>query len=124
MPWSSTRSRRTVAVGAATMAALVIALGAVVWGTLAQAAQTSDTTVEIKGFAFNPAEVRIAASGTATRTNADGAAHTVSAVDGPFDSGRLAPGGTFTLEAATLAPGTYAYQCNIHTGMTGTLIIE
>jgi plastocyanin len=46
----------------------------------------------------------------------------VTADDGAFDAGRLSNGQefTFTFEQA----GTYAYHCNIHRSMTGTITVQ
>ena len=52
-------------------------------------------------------------------TNDDGAAHTLTADDGKFDTGRLDGGkqATITIDE----PGTYAYHCDIHNYMTGVI---
>ncbi|GJL57938.1 MAG: hypothetical protein NPIRA03_07950 [Nitrospirales bacterium] len=39
-----------------------------------------------------------------------------------FDSGKVAPGKTYTLPG--LPPGRYSYHCQIHPIMGGTLIVE
>jgi Cupredoxin-like domain len=54
-------------------------------------------------------------------TNQDGAAHTVTADDGAFDSGSLAGGKSFSFAFDRV--GTYAYHCNIHPGMKGTVTV-
>jgi plastocyanin len=76
-------------------------------------------SVSIVNFAFEPASVEVPVGGTVTWTNNGGAPHTVTADDGAFDSGELAPGASFsqTFDAA----GTFAYHCNIHPQMTGTV---
>jgi plastocyanin len=59
-----------------------------------------------------------------TVTNKDGVAHTWSETSGPKPSFDLSvpPGGsaTFTFETA----GTYDYRCQIHTFMTGTVVVS
>jgi plastocyanin len=77
--------------------------------------------VTISGFAFGPASISVAAGSTVTWTNQDGTAHTVTADDGSFDSGSLAPGATFSQTFDT--PGTYTYHCAIHSSMTGTVTV-
>lgn len=49
-------------------------------------------------------------------------AHTATSLDGTFDTGNLAQGqsGSITFDS----PGQFDYQCAIHTGMTGTVIVE
>ena len=52
-------------------------------------------------------------------TNDDGTVHTLTADDGSFDTGNLDGGAEKTITVA--APGTYAYHCDIHNYMTGTI---
>lgn len=75
--------------------------------------------VAIEGFAFSPAELTVAVGDTVNFTNADGAPHTATALDGSFDTGRLNRGdaGSITIETA----GTFSYKCNFHPNMTGTI---
>lgn len=42
--------------------------------------------------------------------------------DGSFSSGLFNPGQSFTLTFSE--PGTYNYVCNIHPGMSGTIVVE
>lgn len=49
-----------------------------------------------------------------------GTTHNITADDGSFTSGNLAPGATFQ---TTLAAGTYAYHCSIHPTMKGTVTV-
>ena len=58
-----------------------------------------------------------------TFTNQDSAPHTSSSTTNAWDSGTIQPGGSFTLTAPQ-QPGSYAYMCNIHPVMTGTLIVQ
>ena len=53
--------------------------------------------------------------------NDDDAPHTFTSDDGRFDSGTLEPGASFTID--TLPPGEYAYHCEIHPELVGTLAI-
>jgi plastocyanin len=77
--------------------------------------------VSIVDFAFEPATLEVAAGTTVTWTNNGSAPHTVTADDGSFDSGELAPGASFsfTFESA----GSVAYHCNIHPQMTATITV-
>jgi plastocyanin len=50
-----------------------------------------------------------------------GTTHNITADDGSFTSGNLAPGATFG-ETFTVA-GSYAYHCSIHPTMKGTVIV-
>lgn len=80
--------------------------------------------VIIVDFAFSPSNITvvIGVNNTVTWTNKDIATHTVTAIDGAFDSGDLNTNQSWTHTFTT--PGTYAYECTIHPWMTGTLIVE
>jgi plastocyanin len=90
-------------------------------GTSAAAPATGDGAVAIANFAFDPADVSVAAGTTVTWTNDDGTAHRVKANDDSFDSEDLAQGDTFehTFDTA----GTFDYICAIHPSMTGTITV-
>ena len=78
--------------------------------------------LDIAGFAFSGAET-VAPGQAITIANADGTPHTVTSVDGAFDTGLIDGGGSGELTAPT-APGTYAYFCSLHPSMTGTLVVS
>jgi plastocyanin len=90
-------------------------------GTDGTAAPAGGSGLTISGFAF-PAGVSGAAGATITVVNDDPATHTVTADDGAFD---VEVGGG---EQADLVlpdePGTYAFHCNIHGSMQGSLVVE
>jgi plastocyanin len=77
------------------------------------------STVEITGFAFKPATLRVPAGTTVTWRNADTAPHT--ATGNRFSSPQLRKGGTYRRKF--LQPGTYAYLCALHPGMRAKLIV-
>lgn len=78
--------------------------------------------VSIYNMAFTPSSLTVKAGTKVTWTNNDGYAHTVTANDGAtFSSGNVAGGATFSFTPATA--GTYTYHCNIHSGMTATLVV-
>ncbi len=77
------------------------------------------TTVQIRDFAFDSASLTIPVGTTVAWTNADAAPHTVTALDGAFDSGILDPGGGFAWEFS--APGTFPYRCDLHPQMEGSV---
>lgn len=84
--------------------------------------------VMAEGFAFAPTTIEVAAGGTVTWTNGDGAGHTVSAgtPDAPelevFNEPLPADGGT--VERTFDEPGAYPYFCNIHPTMTGEVVVR
>jgi len=88
----------------------------------ASAAAAGGGAVSIKDFAFGPASLSVPVGTTVTWTNGDSARHTVTAVDGSFDSKPIAGGGTFS-QAFPIA-GTYAYHCTIHSSMTATIVVQ
>jgi hypothetical protein len=65
---------------------------------------------------------RFARGATVRWFNDDALPHTVSASDGAWDSGNLAPGQTF--ERRYDEPGSYPYLCRYHPGMVGTIEVE
>jgi plastocyanin len=75
--------------------------------------------VEIGDFAFSPPTIEVPVGSELTWENTDPTPHTVTARDGGFDSGTLDPGSRF---AATFdRAGTFAYLCQIHPTMTGSI---
>jgi plastocyanin len=67
--------------------------------------------------------ITVGSGQSVTFTNQDSAPQTSSSTTSAWDSGTIQPGGSFTLTAPT-QPGSYAYMCNIHPFMTGTLIVQ
>jgi plastocyanin len=79
------------------------------------------TTLTISGFAF-PDGVTGAAGSTISIVNEDSTTHTVTADDDSFDV-EVDGGGTDELTLPD-EPGSYAFHCNIHGSMQGTLVVE
>ena len=79
--------------------------------------------VSITNFAYSPPSTTVAVGGTATWTNNDSAAHTVT-----FDASNLECGGELaTGETATAqftSAGSFAYHCRIHPNMKGTVVVQ
>jgi plastocyanin len=75
--------------------------------------------VKIVEFAYGPDPVVVQDGGKVIWQNEDTAPHTATADDGSFDTGTLERG---KLEAETFKhPGTFAYHCEIHPTMHGTV---
>ncbi len=90
----------------------------------------SSTAAElsIRNFMFVPSTLTVAPGQSIRITNDDSVDHTFSSVPGTpaaaaFNSGDIVPGGTVTITAPRL-PGSYAYLCQIHNFMTGTLTVR
>jgi plastocyanin len=78
-------------------------------------------SVSIQNFAFSVSSLSVKSGTTVTWTNNDQTTHTVTADDGSFDSGNIAPGGNFT--HTFNAAGTIAYHCSIHSTMTAKVVV-
>jgi len=87
------------------------------------AAPAGTTAITIKNFAFSPSTVTVAPGASVTVTNKDQVAHTITAVDGKFDTGDIQPGASKTFTAPNTA-GSYPYICSIHQYMMGTLTVS
>jgi plastocyanin len=111
------RPRWMVAVALAVLSAAVLMLGTNIRNVEAQ----DSAAVSIVDFAFQPASLEVAAGTTVTWTNTGQEKHTATADDGTFDSKNLQPGESFSYTFDT--PGTYAYHCEIHPDMTGTITV-
>jgi plastocyanin len=82
---------------------------------------SNSSTINIYNMAF-PASTTVKKGTIVKWYNEDGYAHTVTSDDGTsFDSGNLAAAATFSYTANTA--GTFSYHCNIHSGMTGKLVV-
>lgn len=86
---------------------------------LALPAYAAGHAVQIKGMKFSPARLEVAAGDTITFTNTDSRRHTATALDGSFDTGRLASGKSATVRIS--AAGKHAFKCMFHPSMKGTV---
>jgi plastocyanin len=77
--------------------------------------------VSIPGKVFAPGRALALVGDTVVWRNGDGTNHTVTANDASFDSGYLAPGGTFSRTFAKV--GVYPYHCTIHKFMRGEVVV-
>ena len=85
------------------------------------AVELAAARIDIVGFSFG-GQTSVAPGQTITVANADGAPHTLTSVDGAFDTGVIGGGVAGGLVAPT-APGSYAFFCSLHPSMTGTLTV-
>lgn len=102
-----------------TIKSLLIAGALLAFTNMANAA---DHVVTIKGFAFEPAVLTIAAGDRVTFVNKDGAPHTATQNDGAFDTGRLKKNAKSMLTFA--AAGTFNYFCEIHPKMKAQIVVK
>ncbi len=84
-------------------------------------------TVDMKDFEFTPKSVTVKQGTVVQFVNRDNAKHTVTADNGKFNSGDIAPGKIYTLTFDT--PGSFPYHCEFHgdkggVDMAGTIIVQ
>jgi len=126
--------RRAVApLAALAVLALVLAVTeAAPAGTAAPAggggtAASGSVHVTISNFTFIPAHLTVQPGTRIVVTNKDSVTHTFSSLAssgaGHFSTGDVAPGATVTVSAPRAA-GTYAFDCQIHPFMTGSLTVQ
>jgi plastocyanin len=80
----------------------------------------ASSEIVISGFAFSE-DITVPVGTTVVVRNDDSAPHTWTADDGAFDSGNIDGGGTF--EFTFTEAGTFAFHCNVHPSMTGTITV-
>ena len=78
-------------------------------------------TVYIRDFYFSPANIIVEPGTTVTWVNRGRHPHTVTSLDGQFDSGVLNPGDSFltTVEGS----GTLTYHCTLHPEVKGSITV-
>lgn len=79
-------------------------------------------TVTIQNLAFAPATLTVTAGTTVMWTNQDTVSHTTTSdTGGVWNSGIMGKGGSFSFTFAKA--GTFAYHCDIHPAMHGTITV-
>ncbi len=83
--------------------------------------------VPIKDFLYVPDAITVAVGTRITFTNEDSAPHTATSgqppgADGVFDTGNLTKGESKSVTVAKA--GTFAYYCELHPFMKGTVIVK
>jgi plastocyanin len=81
-----------------------------------------DATIRMHKEAFVPAKLEVAVGARITWTNADDIPHSVTALDGRFDSGPILPGKSFQWRPKE--PGALDYHCVFHPSMTATFTVR
>ena len=90
------------------------------------AASAQQAAVSANDNEFDPTEIEVESGTTITWTNNGDLPHTVTAVNGSFESGTMEPGDTF--ETTFNAAGQYSYYCEFHGdadggGMAGVVTV-
>jgi plastocyanin len=84
---------------------------------------TGGVAVTVQNTAFNPATVTAKTGETITFTSKDSVPHTVTPdTAGAFTGGDLSGSGS-TVKVTITKSGSYAFHCNIHASMKGTITI-
>lgn len=105
----------------ARLAVISAACAALAFGLAATSTASSEVGVTIVSRAYQPPALTIEAGQTVTWTNRGFTPHTVTAVGGEFNSSRLNVGESFKVTFST--PGTFAYKCEIHPSMQGSVTV-
>ena len=80
------------------------------------------TNTSSRGFYPQTIAVVLGVNNTGVWTNDDMSPHTVTADDGTFSSGNMAPGQSYSFTFT--APGTYGYHCTYHPWMVATVVVK
>lgn len=87
----------------------------------------STATVDMKNIQFNPKTLTVNKGTTVTWTNSDSVGHDVTKETGPgpkFQSGTGDIGSGETYKVTFNDPGTVKYECTVHPGMTGQIVVK
>ena len=82
----------------------------------------SAVVITIQNFDFGQPRTVLAGADVQV-SNADAEAHTMTARNGAFDTGSVDEGTSVTFKAPSV-PGTYEFYCDIHSSMTGQLVVD
>lgn len=84
---------------------------------------TSDVTVNIKNFSFNPETLNVKNGAKVTWVNNDSAPHTITSdLGNMLNSTTLSPGQSFSFTFT--GPAVASYHCKIHPMMKGVIVVE
>ncbi|HYF40163.1 MAG TPA: cupredoxin family copper-binding protein [Gemmatimonadales bacterium] len=79
-------------------------------------------SARVEDFSFVPARLEVQRGTRVTWTNRGQVIHTVTAIDGSFDSGNIDSGATRSITFSR--PGTYQYHCTPHPFMRGVIVVR
>jgi plastocyanin len=108
------------------LAAVVAALAAVSCGSGSSPTGPGGSQVTMSNLAFAPGTMTVSVNTTVTWMNADSVTHTATSDTGStfaFDTGNIAAGATSKGVTFTQM-GTFAYHCNFHPSMHGTIVVQ
>ena len=125
---STTTSAKTTTGGGATNTTSGTATGSNTTATTAAGATTtgepfqSQSALKIQGRRFDPSDLGVNQRTRVTVTNADAETHTWTSDSGEWNSGRIVAGGSFTHSFTRV--GAFAYHCEIHPSMAGSVTVN
>lgn len=91
-------------------------------GTVVSAPPSTTPTVLMQNFKIAPKELRVRAGQTVVFANHDDEAHAIVAADKSFDSGAIDPRSSWRHTFAKA--GRFAFHCDYHPYMHGTIVVE
>lgn len=87
----------------------------------------ADVTINIVGQAgsssYSPSPDTVSVGQTVAWHNIDSMPHTATADGGDFDTDAIGAGGT-SAKVTMSTVGSFPYHCDLHSGMTGILVVE
>ena len=95
---------------------------AVAYGHAQQQQSAATHIVTIKAMKYQPDQLEVKAGDTVEWKNEDIVAHTVTARDHSFDSGKIVPGKSWS--TVVKSAGTIDYGCVPHPNMKGKLVVK
>lgn len=107
---------------ASTIAVIALLSAASAGGQSVQSQKGAPHVLIIKQMHFDPPQMTIQAGETVEWKNEDIFSHTVTADDGSFDSGLIAPGGSWQMTVKRA--GKFGYHCRPHPNMTAALTVK
>jgi plastocyanin len=115
----TSRFPAVLAAGLVSVALSAVPAIATAQGEAVPQAMVEGSATDINSWAFAAV---VPVGGTITWSNQGSQGHSVTAGDGSFDSGIVAPGGSATIQFDT--PGVFAYVCTPHPWMKGTVVVS
>jgi plastocyanin len=123
--------RRSLVIFGLALALLAAGCGSSGGGSTASTSSSASngpvTKVSMKNIQFNPKTVTVNVGASVEWVNDDSVSHDVTKDTGPgprFSSGSGNLRGGDTYKVTFNAPGTVSYECTVHPGMTGMIIVK
>lgn len=115
------RKRRWAFILAIALATVLLVAGDKGAASGATATASGAKTVDINHFAFHPPTLRVQRGARVAFVNSSNVTHTATRA-GSFNTGHIKAGKSVTIRFTQ--KGTFAYHCNIHPFMKGTIVVE